>query len=65
MKRYSFLGSMLLFPLAKVFGKSRSPLSEVCKTQSDQEGPYYKGGAPLRKVIEREGEPLTIQGANR
>ncbi len=62
MKRYSFLGSMLLLPLAKVFGKSRSPLSEVCKTQSDQEGPFYKGGAPLRTVIEREGELLTIQG---
>jgi len=62
MKRYSFLGSLLLFPFVKVFGKSRSPRSEVCKTQSDQEGPYYKGGAPLRTVIEREGEQLTIQG---
>jgi len=62
MKRYSFIGSMLLLPLLKVFGKSRSPLSEECKTQADQEGPYYKGGAPLRTIIEREGEPLTIQG---
>ena len=62
MKRYSFIGSMLLLPLLKVLGKSKSPLSEVCKTQGDQEGPYYKGGAPLRKVIESEGEALTIQG---
>ena len=62
MKRYSFIGSMILLPLLKVFGKSKSPLSEACKTQADQEGPYYKGGAPLRTVIESEGEPLTIQG---
>jgi catechol 1,2-dioxygenase len=62
MKRYSFIGSMLLLPLLKVFGKSKSPLAEVCKTQADQEGPYYKDGAPLRTVIESEGERLTIQG---
>jgi catechol 1,2-dioxygenase len=62
MKRYSFIGSMILLPLLKVFGKSNGLLSESCKTQADQEGPYYKGGAPLRTVIESEGEQLTIQG---
>jgi catechol 1,2-dioxygenase len=62
MKRHSFILSMLLLPMLKVFGKSNSSLSESCKTQLDQEGPYYKDGAPLRAVIESEGESLTMQG---
>ena len=62
MKRHSFIVSMILLPLLKVFGKSNSRFSEECKTQRDQEGPYYKGGAPMRVEIESAGEPLTIQG---
>jgi catechol 1,2-dioxygenase len=64
MKRHSFIVSMLLLPMFRLFGKSKnSPRSEACKTQRDQEGPYYKGGAPMRMVIESEGEPVTIQGS--
>ena len=63
MKRNSFIISMFLLPILRAFGKSKSsPLAESCKTQRDSEGPYYKEGAPLRTVIESEGEPVTIQG---
>jgi catechol 1,2-dioxygenase len=62
MKRKSFLASLLLLPAIKLFGKSPNLIAKVCKTQRDAEGPYYKGGAPLKAVIETEGEPLTISG---
>ncbi len=61
MKRKSFLASLLLLPVARLFGKSNE-LAKVCKTQRDVEGPYYKSGAPLKTVIETDGEPLTISG---
>jgi catechol 1,2-dioxygenase len=62
MERKSFLASLLLLPVAKAFGKTEINLAKECKTQRDAEGPYYKGGAPLKSVIETEGEPLTISG---
>ncbi|HEX6226739.1 MAG TPA: hypothetical protein VFZ52_20105 [Chryseolinea sp.] len=63
MKRHSFIVSMILLPVLKVFGKDKaSRLTEACKTQRDQEGPYYKEGAPSRNVIESAGDPLNIQG---
>jgi catechol 1,2-dioxygenase len=62
MERKTFLTSLLLLPIIKVFGKPDTGIMKECKTQRDAEGPYYKGGAPLKSVIETEGEPLTISG---
>ena len=63
MKRKAFLTSLSLFPLVKTFAKSdRSFFNAPCKTQADQEGPFYKKGAPARTVIEKNGIPLTITG---
>ncbi|HTF19489.1 MAG TPA: hypothetical protein VK658_15535 [Chryseolinea sp.] len=62
MKRTSFIGSLLFLPVAKLFGKANIlPLKE-CKTQRDAEGPFYKPGAPLKVIIETEGQPLHIAG---
>lgn len=62
MKRASFLASLMLTPIVRLFGKSTELVSKACKTQRDVEGPFYKGGAPLKEVIETDGEPLTITG---
>jgi catechol 1,2-dioxygenase len=62
MKRKSFIASFLLLPAIKLFGKVNVLFSKECKTQRDAEGPYYKDGAPLKSVIETDGEPLTISG---
>ena len=63
MKRKTFLSAFTLLPMLKAFGKMNfSFFSPICKTQKDQEGPYYKKGSPMRKIIEKEGTPLTIQG---
>ena len=35
---------------------------EKCKTGRDAEGPFYKQGAPVRSVIETDGDPITIEG---
>lgn len=34
----------------------------ICQTQRDAEGPFYKANAPERSVIETEGVPLQIKG---
>jgi len=34
----------------------------LCKTQKDQEGPYYKLNAPERAVIETKGDAIVIKG---
>ena len=62
MKRTSFIGSLLFLPIAKVLGKANVLPSKACKTQRDAEGPYYKSGAPLKMIIETEGQPLQITG---
>lgn len=62
MKRKSFIASLLLLPISKIFGKAKIVGLKECQTQRDAEGPFYKGGAPLKSVIETEGEPLTISG---
>lgn len=63
MKRKSFLTALTIIPVAKSFGEINIPfIADSCKTQRDAEGPYYKKGAPLRSVIEQEGEQLTVRG---
>jgi catechol 1,2-dioxygenase len=62
MKRKSFIASLLLLPLGRLFGSPNKASLKECKTQTDSEGPYYKEGAPLKNVIETEGETLTITG---
>lgn len=52
----------MLLPAFRLFGKSTGLVSKACKTQRDVEGPFYKSGAPLKTIIETEGEPLTISG---
>ena len=64
MKRKSFIRTLAAIPLVA------SPLrsvaigvqTELCQTQRDAEGPFYKAAAPDRNVIEEEGEPLEISG---
>ncbi|MGC3945111.1 MAG: intradiol ring-cleavage dioxygenase [Chryseolinea sp.] len=62
MERKSFLASFLLLPFAKFFGRPHFDVAKECKTHRDAEGPYYKEGAPLKPVIETDGEALTIAG---
>ena len=63
MKRKTFLTAVSLLPMFKAFSKKSSPIfAKACKTQRDQEGPFYKKGSPIRNVIEKNGTPLTIQG---
>ena len=63
MKRTYFIRLLASVPLLKF------PLQDVaasgndeCKTEHDVEGPFYKKNAPMRAVIETEGEALTITG---
>ena len=63
MKRKLFLSFLTALPVLKLFGSVKVPfLSGACRTQKDQEGPFYKDGAPKRSVIETDGKRLTIQG---
>ena len=62
MKRKSFIGSLLWLPVFNLFGKANVVPSKECKTQRDAEGPYYKDGAPLKTIIETDGESLIISG---
>lgn len=64
MNRKSFLAALGVFPLMKAIGSMNIPfLSAACRTQRDQEGPFYKKGAPERSTIESGEEPLTISGS--
>ncbi len=67
MHRKRFLKAMILTPFLNVVEKG--DLEEVtnsaidsCKTGRDAEGPFYKPDAPMRNVIETEGDPLHIKG---
>ncbi len=62
MKRKSFVAALVSLPVFKLFGRPNVVVLKECKTQRDAEGPYYKNGAPVKSVIETEGEPLTITG---
>jgi catechol 1,2-dioxygenase len=67
MDRKKFLKAFGLLPFFNVvFGsiaKSKEFLtSGRCRTQRDQEGPFYKSDSPSRSVIETKGIPLYIEG---
>ncbi|MFZ6011127.1 MAG: intradiol ring-cleavage dioxygenase [Bacteroidota bacterium] len=63
MRRKTFITALGLLPVLKVFGKTGIPLlRDACKTQKDQEGPFYKKGSPERSVIESSGNSLVIEG---
>jgi catechol 1,2-dioxygenase len=63
MKRKGFLTALTLLPVLRVLGNIKISLFfPLCRTQMDQEGPFYKQGSPIRALIETEGTPLTIQG---
>ncbi len=67
MHRKRFLKAMMLVPFLNVVAKSdleevtNSPI-DSCKTGRDAEGPFYKADAPIRNIIETEGDPLYIKG---
>ena len=65
MERKKFLQALAAFPLAgipsRLFGIAPAD-SDVCKTQRDAEGPFYKADAPIRSIIETGGLPLRIEG---
>lgn len=63
MKRKTFLAAMGLPVVSTLIPKKEIPgLEKLCKTQRDQEGPFYKANAPQRALIEKDGVPLTIKG---
>ena len=67
MDRKYFLKAMMLVPFLKVASKEdleelTNATIESCKTGKDAEGPFYKPDAPIRNVIETEGDPLHIKG---
>ena len=63
MKRKAFLSAIGSTLLVKALAKANFPFAKaLCKTQRDQEGPYYKPNAPERVLIEKEGSPLLIEG---
>lgn len=54
---------MGVLSFVRTFAGIRVPfIGEACKTQKDQEGPFYKAGAPDRNVIEKDGIPMQIRG---
>jgi catechol 1,2-dioxygenase len=65
MNRKKFILALGLIPLLSIFFNRIAKafnLSAACKTQKDVEGPFYKPDAPVRSVIETEGQPLRIRG---
>jgi catechol 1,2-dioxygenase len=63
MKRKTFIAALGFLPLSGALAKVNIPfVADACKTQRDQEGPFYKTGAPERTTIETSGTPLVIQG---
>jgi catechol 1,2-dioxygenase len=65
MNRKRFIRIIASVPLLNVPLKSTAWLKvpDACKTQKDVEGPFYKADAPLRSVLDTDGEPLTITGS--
>lgn len=63
MKRKTFLAALGLPVVSAIIpGKEIPGMENLCKTQRDQEGPFYKADAPQRSIIEKDGVPLTIEG---
>lgn len=63
MKRKAFLTALALLPVLRALGNIKfNLLPKSCRTQADQEGPFYKDGSPARTVIETEGSALIIRG---
>jgi catechol 1,2-dioxygenase len=65
MDRKRFIQSLAAIPLVSIpfKGISKADIEDnTCKTQQDAEGPFYKTDAPVRSVIETEGQPLRIEG---
>jgi protocatechuate 3,4-dioxygenase beta subunit len=67
MDRKKFLRTLGLLPLFNVvldgLAKSRDLIAHGrCRTQGDQEGPFYKSNSPGRSLIETNGTPLYIEG---
>jgi catechol 1,2-dioxygenase len=63
MKRKVFLAALGSSFFARALAKVNLPfIGAACKTQRDQEGPFYKQNAPERAVIEKNGIPLLIEG---
>lgn len=63
MDRKYFIRLLASVPLLNIPLKGVAhPLRDECKTQKDVEGPFYKPNAPIRAVIETDGEALTING---
>lgn len=64
MDRKKFLAALGGIPLLNIPFRAiaNSIGNDMCRTQKDAEGPFYKANAPLRSVIETEGERLKIEG---
>lgn len=69
MERKDFLKFIGIIPFVSIGLKSQAEEEvshaveeQVCKTNRDAEGPFYKANAPERTIIETEGTPLTIEG---
>ena len=65
MNRKTFIQALAAIPLIGIPLKGISKVRgdvDPCKTQKDAEGPFYKADAPVRSVIETEGQPLRIEG---
>lgn len=64
MNRKKFIRFLATVPLLNIPLRSTASqwVCAECKTQKDVEGPFYKADAPLRSVIETDGEALTITG---
>ncbi|MEX1238232.1 MAG: hypothetical protein WEB30_00890 [Cyclobacteriaceae bacterium] len=64
MNRKSFIQALGAIPFIgnPLKGIAEGNEKENCKTQKDAEGPFYKSSAPPRTLIEKEGEPLLIEG---
>ena len=65
MDRKTFIQKLAAIPLVSIPLKGLAEKfknGESCKTSKDAEGPFYKADAPVRSVIETEGERLRIEG---
>lgn len=67
MDRKKFIQSIAGIPAIPFFTRIRNEGDEgfvhaICKTQKDQEGPYYKANSPERVIIETKGDAIVITG---